>query len=137
MTLAQPTSMPPSGLKRSALDVTETVFLRRAAKRPGCTHDGQESRQVGLNEAPDENLVDLRVPVNQHIAEGDEAQVFGDAFRRLGSRLASWLTASSMISNSPFHGGLQHDVTLIVARVFPSGEPTDQSRPPDRCQSNI
>jgi hypothetical protein len=82
---------------------------------------------VGLNEASDENLVDLRVPVNQHIAEGNEAPVLGDAFRRLGisfGELAHRFTDDLELS---LHGGLQHDAMLIVGEGLPSGEPTDQS----------
>lgn len=82
---------------------------------------------MGFNEAPDENLVDLRIPVDQHIAEGDEAPVLGDAFRRLWVSFGELAHRFTDDLELPFHGGLQHDVMLIVFEGLPSGEPTDQS----------
>ena len=84
---------------------------------------------MGFDETPDQNFVDLRVPMDQHIAEGDEASVLGDAFR--GPRVAFGELAHGFADDLELalHGGLQHDVMLIVVERPSGGELTN---PPGR-----
>jgi hypothetical protein len=56
--------------------------------------------QLGLYDVPHQPIVDVGVPVNQEVAERNDAPVIRDAGRDRGIELASCASASPMISNS-------------------------------------